>query len=72
LFGPNYGKFREAKELITLKGAFPVSGKDDFSAQMSNLSAYPELLKKSGNEAKNYVINNLGATQKIYQKIFSK
>lgn len=70
LFGPNYGKSREARELTALKGAFPVSGENDFSAQMNNLSASPELLKESGNIARDYVINNLDATQKIYEKFF--
>ncbi|MDR2692251.1 MAG: 3-deoxy-D-manno-octulosonic acid transferase [Dysgonamonadaceae bacterium] len=71
LFGPHYGKFREAGELIASGGAFSISCENDFSAQINNLSAYPELLKESGNRAKNYVINNLGATQKIYAKVFS-
>ncbi|MDR1631331.1 MAG: 3-deoxy-D-manno-octulosonic acid transferase [Dysgonamonadaceae bacterium] len=71
LFGPNYGKFREAKELIASEGAFSVSSENDFPAQMNNLLIYPELIRKAGKEANNYVINNLGATQKIYDGIFS-
>jgi 3-deoxy-D-manno-octulosonic-acid transferase len=71
LFGPNYGKFKEAGELIACEGAFSVSDEEDFSARMSNLSVYPELIQIAGEKAKSYVINNLGATQKIFNKIFS-
>lgn len=72
LFGPNYGKSREARELIACKGAFPVSGEADFSAQMNNLIAYPELIQTAGEKAKNYVVDNLGATQTIFDKVFSE
>jgi 3-deoxy-D-manno-octulosonic-acid transferase len=72
LFGPNCGKFKEAGELAALKGAFPVSNEEDFSAQMNNLSTYSELIQTAGEKAKTYVANNLGATQKIYNKVFSK
>jgi 3-deoxy-D-manno-octulosonic-acid transferase len=72
LFGPNHGKFKEAKELIAFKGAFPVPNEEDFPVQMNNLLVYPELIQSTGENAKNYVINNLGATQKIYNKIFSE
>jgi 3-deoxy-D-manno-octulosonic-acid transferase len=72
LFGPNYGKFKEAGELTAFKGAFPVSGEEDFSTRMNNLLAYPELIRTAGEKAKNYVIDNLGATQKIFNKVFPK
>ncbi|MDR2622911.1 MAG: 3-deoxy-D-manno-octulosonic acid transferase [Dysgonamonadaceae bacterium] len=71
LFGPNYGKFKEAGELIACKGAFPLSNEEDFSARIGDLSVYPELIQTAGEKAKNYVVNNLGATQKIFNKIFS-
>ncbi|MDR0732963.1 MAG: 3-deoxy-D-manno-octulosonic acid transferase [Dysgonamonadaceae bacterium] len=71
LFGPNYGKCREAKELIASGGAFSVSGENDFSAQMNNLSAYPELIGEAGKKAGDYIMNNLDATHKIYEKVFS-
>ena len=70
LFGPNYDKFKEAKELITCGGAFSVSSKADFSALMNNLLTYSEIIQSAGDKAKNYVFDNLGATQKIYEKIF--
>jgi 3-deoxy-D-manno-octulosonic-acid transferase len=70
IFGPNYGKFKEAGELIACSGAFSIPDEENFSIQMNNLLAYPELIQTTGEKAKNYIINNLGATQKIYDKIF--
>jgi 3-deoxy-D-manno-octulosonic-acid transferase len=70
LFGPNYGKFKEAGELTACKGAFPISNEEDFAAQMNNLTTYPELIQTAGEKAKTYVADNLGATQKIYNSIF--
>jgi 3-deoxy-D-manno-octulosonic-acid transferase len=71
LFGPKYGKFKEAKELIALESTFSVSNEIDFSIRMNNLLIYPELIITAGEKAKNYVIDNLGATQKIFEKIFA-
>jgi 3-deoxy-D-manno-octulosonic-acid transferase len=72
LFGPNYGKFKEAKELLASKAAFSLSNEEDFATQMNNLLTYPDLIKEAGAKAQNYVNDNLGATQKIYKKIFSE
>ena len=71
LFGPHYGKFKEAGELIAGKGAFPISNEEDFVARMNDLSVCSGLIQTTGEKTRNYVINNLGATQKIYDKIFS-
>jgi 3-deoxy-D-manno-octulosonic-acid transferase len=70
VFGPNYHKFREAKELIACGGGSSVAGSDEFTACMGNYSAYSDLRLQNGKSAKEYVVNNLGATNKIYEKIF--
>ena len=70
LFGPNCRKFREAGELIALKSATSISGKTDFYARMNGFLIYPEYAQITGEKSKDYVINNLGATQKIYDKVF--
>jgi len=71
LFGPNYHKFKEAKELIACRGAIVITGEEDFSSQMSDFLSYTNLLQDTGKNAKEYVAHNLGATRKIYEKIFS-
>ncbi|MDR0769387.1 MAG: glycosyltransferase [Dysgonamonadaceae bacterium] len=69
LFGSNYGKFKEAIELIVCGGAFPVANGEDFAARISSFTACPQLLQSVGEKAKNYVIANLGATQRIFEAV---
>jgi 3-deoxy-D-manno-octulosonic-acid transferase len=67
MFGPNYHKFKEAKELIACQGAISITGENDFSSRMNNFLSYTNLIKENGKNAKEYVIGNLGATNKIYE-----
>jgi 3-deoxy-D-manno-octulosonic-acid transferase len=69
LFGPNYHKFREAGELILCRGGYAISGREEFISRMNEFSAYASLLQEAGKSAGDYVVRNLGATQKIYEKI---
>jgi 3-deoxy-D-manno-octulosonic-acid transferase len=69
LFGPNYHKFKEARELIACHGALAITGEDDFSSRMNDFLSYSELIREAGKNAGEYVNGNLGATQKIYDKI---
>ncbi|MDR2058290.1 MAG: 3-deoxy-D-manno-octulosonic acid transferase [Dysgonamonadaceae bacterium] len=71
LFGTNYRKFKEAKELIDCKGGVSISAPDVFASRMNEYLAYNFLLQEAGKSAKSYVERNLGATHKIYEKIFS-
>jgi len=70
LFGPNFRKFKEAKELIAAGGAFTVKSEDEFALRMNDLISSGDWLRETGKNAKEYVIRNLGATQKIYEKLF--
>ena len=65
VFGPNYQKFREARELIAIGGAFSIAHYELLEAQ------FDALLKdnKAGKIAGNYVKNNTGATDLIIQEI---
>jgi 3-deoxy-D-manno-octulosonic-acid transferase len=69
LFGVNYHKFNEAKELIACRGAIAITDANDFTSRMNDFLSYTNLIRESGTNAKEYVIRNLGATQKIYEKI---
>ena len=71
LFGPRYDKFKEAKELIAAKGAFSVKNEEDFSSYMNGFFSNPKLVHVVGKNAKEYVVSNLGATDKIYEKLKS-
>lgn len=67
LFGPNYKNFREACALIDAGGGFPVRNYEEFEAAMDEaLANHIEI----GQKAKDYVESELGATDKIYKKLF--
>ena len=70
VFGPKYGKFKEARDLIALEGAFTVSGGDAYALVMNRLLSDGEYLKKHGEIAGGYIRDNLGATRRIYDAIF--
>ncbi len=69
IFGPNYKKFREARELVNAGGAFPVSNYDEFLAVVAELVDNEELLEKAGSTSCDYVKRNTGASRLIYEKI---
>jgi len=70
IFGPNFKKFKEALDLLNLKGAFSINNYESFE-NIINLFYYNiEYLNKSGSIARQYVINNCGATEKIVNYIF--
>jgi 3-deoxy-D-manno-octulosonic-acid transferase len=70
LFGPNYHKFKEARELIACAGAMSVATESEYATVLNNYKAYSTLLQENGKSAEDYVTRNLGATNKIYEKIF--
>ncbi len=65
VFGPNYHKFQEARDLVSRKAAFPVSGYEEFKSVADLLLDNDELLKTSGNSAGEYVKSMLGASARI-------
>lgn len=70
VFGPNYHKFREAKELIKAGGGFSVTKAEEFNEKMSSFATYPEILYAAGKDAGEYVKSNGGATEVIFREIF--
>ena len=72
VFGPKYGKFKEACDLIALEGAFSVNDADEYNLVMTRLLADGEYLKKHGEIAGRYINDNLGATRRIFEQIFKK
>ena len=72
LFGPNYLKFQEAKDLITLEGAFTISNLTELKDKLDALFSNKEYLRSAQITAGNYVKNNIGATQKIISEIWKR
>lgn len=72
VFGPNYAKFKEAKDLVARKGAFSFSDRKRFDAIIGMLVDDPDELASSGAVAGKYIKENLGATQRIFSGIFRR
>jgi 3-deoxy-D-manno-octulosonic-acid transferase len=70
IFGPNYNKFREAKELVEQGGAFPVSNYRDFHFRAETLITNPDFLNKAGGTARKYVYDGTGACYIIVNHMF--
>lgn len=68
IFGPNYHKFVEAKELIKLGGAFSIKDISEFEKTMLLLSD-EQVLKTASQISRMYVQGRVGATDKILAKI---
>jgi len=70
IFGPNYQKFNEAKELIKKQGGFSISNEKEFTAISSELLFNKESYDKAAKECSKYVEENIGATEKIFSEVF--
>ncbi len=68
IFGPNYYKFNEANELIDKGGAFSVSSVDELRKTIDLLNN-DNVLRMASFVAKNYVLSQAGATEKILNSI---
>ncbi len=65
IFGPNFQKFREANDLISLGGAFSIQGRGDFSDLITKLLNGKSFREQCSVISKNYVEAKRGATDKI-------
>lgn len=71
IFGPNFSKFKEARDLIEHNGAFSIQDQSSFDEKMNEFTAYSEILQKAGKKSREYVHRNIGASKIILEKIFS-
>jgi 3-deoxy-D-manno-octulosonic-acid transferase len=67
IFGPNYQKFQEARELIDRRGAYAVKGKDEFLNIAEKLINGKEFLEETSRICKTYVAEKRGATAMVLQ-----
>lgn len=72
IWGPNYTKFREAKDLIKAGGGFSITDKNEFDAYCDKFFTDKTYLEQTKSKAYQYVANNAGATDKIYADLFNK
>jgi 3-deoxy-D-manno-octulosonic-acid transferase len=67
--GPKYSKFKEAKDLVELKGAFEVRKPDELINKVDGLLMDKDKLLQTSMICKNYVARGCGATQIVMQQV---
>lgn len=70
LFGPNYRKFQEAKELIEIGCASSYTESDELIELVKIWFDSPGALDSISKKSKNYIAQKVGATDKIYNSLF--
>ncbi|MEG2065001.1 MAG: glycosyltransferase N-terminal domain-containing protein [Alistipes sp.] len=69
-FGPNYHKFKEARDLVTMGAAHTIADYDQLRAWFTPLRDNDDFLAKTSRIAKDYTTHHQGATGIITQTIF--
>ncbi|MDR1673376.1 MAG: 3-deoxy-D-manno-octulosonic acid transferase [Bacteroidales bacterium] len=64
-FGPAYGKFQEAIDLVACGGAFPIHDYAEFARKIDELLDNEEQLLRACETAKTFVASGRGATAKV-------
>lgn len=72
IFGPNYKKYREGRELIAVGGAFSISSAEELKRLADDLLTNERHLQERSLKAKAYIDENTGATEKIINLIQEK
>lgn len=65
IHGPEYSKFKEADELVSLGASFPISKKEESLKLLTLWDTDPTAYDRAKEAARNYVLSNAGATDKI-------
>lgn len=71
-FGPNYGKFREACELVECGAARSVASYDELEEWLSSLPCGSAEYVRAAEAAGHYVLSRQGATEAIMATLFGK
>ena len=67
VFGPKYTSFKEAVDLVDLQGAFPVHDAAEMETVFLRLISDEAFCKKASDTCRNYLQEQLGATEIILQ-----
>lgn len=72
VFGPNYKKYREAADLIDVGGGYSVTTTEALQTLANDLFGNEQKRQAAGENAKNYVQKNTGATETVLRLIQEK
>lgn len=70
-FGPRYSRFNEAVMLVERKGAFSIRSSEEMYDIIRHFEEEPETYKATCDICRQYVAENIGACDRIYNRIFS-
>jgi 3-deoxy-D-manno-octulosonic-acid transferase len=65
IFGPEYARFKEACDLISLEAGFSIANENELKGAAGKLINDMAALTEAGQKARAYVQQNIGATEKI-------
>jgi len=71
IYGPKTDKFPEGNDLVEVGGGFKVIDAKEFEHLIKQFSSDNEVLQKASKASKNYILNNLVGTKKVYEKTWS-
>jgi len=69
IFGPNYSKFKEAKDLVSLECGFSINNETELISTVKFLSGDDEQYEAISKKTKDYVRDNTGATDTILEYV---
>ncbi len=69
VIGPNYKGFKEAEDLVALKGIIPISKANELKSVLDNFIENPDVLEETGKINSTYIAQNVGATPLIMEHI---
>ncbi|MEO8887415.1 MAG: glycosyltransferase N-terminal domain-containing protein [Mucilaginibacter sp.] len=69
IFGPNYSKFKEARDIITLKAGFSIADKTELAVAVNALVNDEQFYTYAHKQIKKYVEEHTGATHTIIEHI---
>ena len=67
IFGPNYHKFSEARDLVSLGGAFSITTSEELLSKVGEITSNPQEHLRLSAICRNYVEKSRGATEKIME-----
>lgn len=70
VFGPKFSKFKEARDLVKIGGAYSCNTGSEVSLTLQKLVSDTLIRERAGKVAGKYIQDNLGATDIIYNDIF--
>lgn len=71
IIGPRHEKFKEARDLIRLGGAFCVRTKEEAAHVLKRFITDPDALEKASETARDYIRRSIGATDRIWAAILA-